>query len=232
MACKQLTYAQRCQIFALRRASAPETSFTRTSSGPDPRQVASRKFMFGLPMNPATNRLTGLWNSSSGEPICSITPPDPLHRLAGRHRQRTGGMQRIHPAGHQPTRGFGGHTVSGHDLDPARRPRRSGHQPRPRPWPRSQPAKREARTELHAVRPPRTGRSPDPLRCRHRSPVASAADGRLVLPAKVLPVKSQARSTTERPGPVGRMLNMNSGFRHEFLLSQYFCSEILFDKNT
>jgi hypothetical protein len=35
---------------------------------------ASRKFIFGLPMKPATNRFSGCSYSSSGVPTCSMRP--------------------------------------------------------------------------------------------------------------------------------------------------------------
>ena len=35
-----------------------------------------RKFIFGLPMKPATNRFAGRLNSSSGVPCCRISPSD------------------------------------------------------------------------------------------------------------------------------------------------------------
>ena len=45
-------------------APAPSTACT----------LAGRKFIFGLPMKPATKMLRGWWYSSSGEPACSTMP--------------------------------------------------------------------------------------------------------------------------------------------------------------
>ena len=56
-------------------------------SGPTSASVASSRFICGVPMKLATNRLVGLEKSSCGEAICSILPC--LHdRDAVRHGQR------------------------------------------------------------------------------------------------------------------------------------------------
>ena len=59
----------------------------RTAASPVPDAVTVAKFIAGLPMKPATNRLTGLSYSSWGVPTC-WSRPSLMTAIRGAHRHR------------------------------------------------------------------------------------------------------------------------------------------------